>query len=295
MRLRSPCTLALVLLTSACSDDGPAAGDLDATQEDAPVDAPKSREARVPDAGSAAPHDASTRPHPSPPTTPVEHADRARCDTALEITVRDFTEAHPDFERFLGALTGIVAPQLGPDKKPVYASAGPTAASTGPAEFAQWYNDVPGVNQRLSHRLEFTERSQGVYVYDNASFFPIDGLGFGNGPAFSWLGPAAHNSLFTTEAHTTFPYRGGETFSFSGDDDLWVFLNDRLAIDLGGTHSRVSASIDLDAEAERLGLVKGRSYAMDIFHAERHTDASNFHVDTNLAFVDCGSIPPDPK
>jgi hypothetical protein len=32
-----------------------------------------------------------------------------------------------------------------------------------------------------------------------------------------------------------------------------------------------------------------------LFHAERHTNASNFRVDTNLAFVDCGTIPPDPK
>jgi hypothetical protein len=33
-------------------------------------------------------------------------------------------------------------------------------------------------------------------------------------------------------------------------------------------------------------------YSLELFHAERHTDGSNFRVDTNLGFVDCGTVPP---
>jgi len=101
-----------------------------------------------------------------------------------------------------------------------------------------------------------------------------------------------HNFGFTTELHTTFRYNGGEHFTFTGDDDLWVFINGRLALDLGGLHSQVSGTIDLDGSATTLGISKGSNYSLELFHAERHTTASNFRIDTNFVFVDCGVIVP---
>jgi fibro-slime domain-containing protein len=56
-----------------------------------------------------------------------------------------------------------------------------------------------------------------------------------------------HNFFFTTEIHTSFQYQGGETFSFTGDDDVWVF------IDIGGVHPAENASVRLDS----LSLTKG--------------------------------------
>ena len=88
-------------------------------------------------------------------------------------------------------------------------------------------------------------------------------------------------------------YAGGEVFTFTGDDDLWVFVNGKLAIDLGGVHGAASATLDVDQAAAMLGITQGSVYPLELFHAERHTHASNFRVDTNLAFVDCGTIPPD--
>jgi fibro-slime domain-containing protein len=95
----------------------------------------------------------------------------------------------------------------------------------------------------------------------------------------------AHNFHFTTEIHTRFEYQGGETFTFTGDDDLWLFINGRLAIDLGGLHPSLSATVDLDAQAATLGITPGHEYAMDIFHAERHTDASNFRIETTIECI----------
>ena len=199
------------------------------------------------------------------------------CDTSLRLVVRDFTEAHADFEHYTGAgLDGIVENDLGGDRKPVYAHDAGTALTTGPEEFAQWYRDVAGVNQRVEVAIQFMETSPGVYVYDNDEFFPIDGRGMGNGPN------PMHNYLFTTEAHTRFTYEGGEAFTFRGDDDLWVFVNGKLAVDLGGLHTPLEETIDFDAAADRLGIIPGQTYAMDIFHAERHTVESNFRIETTI-------------
>jgi fibro-slime domain-containing protein len=214
------------------------------------------------------PDDTTGEPPPPPPP----------CGTVLKATIRDFSFSHPDFEVYSGntAYKGLVLPDLGPDQKPVYAHPGPTPQTSGPEAFAQWYNDVPGVNHTFQVDLPLTEIQPGLYQFADNTFFPIDGLGFGNEGQ-------PNNFAFTTEIHTQFSYNGGEVFTFIGDDDVWVFINNKLALDLGGLHPQLTDSINLDAQAASLGITPGQSYPMDIFHAERHTNESNFRIDTTIA------------
>lgn len=233
---------------------------------------------------------------PAVPETPP-----ADCGTALEITVRDFDVSHPDFEMpFAGDVVrrGLVKPELGADGKPVFLNSKgcpwdeqtPLGCDNWDVEepeiesaesFDQWYRDVPGTNHTFVRTLQLdeVEPGSGRYRYSSNEFFPV-------GAEEGWgATPPPHlnqNFLFTTEAHVTFTYERGQLFSFFGDDDLWIFVNGRLALDLGGMHAQARGTIDFDAQASDLGIQPGRVYRMDIFHAERHTTASNFQIETTI-------------
>jgi fibro-slime domain-containing protein len=202
----------------------------------------------------------------------------------LHTTVRDLHRSQVDFEsRFNPDRidAGMVESIIGVDRTPVYAGK-PTTPSTpgGKAGFDDWYHDAPGVNLRTTKDLQLKEdpSKPGNFFFEDRKFFPIDGELFGN-EGFD------HNFHFTLETHTAFFYRGGEVFTFAGDDDVWVFIADRLVIDLGGTHTIRSASVKLDAVRDKLGLVVGQKYPLDLFFAERHTIGSNFIVNTTIADV----------
>ena len=206
------------------------------------------------------------------------------CAATIDLTgtVRDFCNpaiagtcsAHPDFETFLGDDRGIVQTTLGVDKKPVYAGLAGNPTTTGQTNFDQWFRDTAGVNASTPLTITLNEGPSGIFTYSNGNFFPIDNQLFGNQGR-------SHNYSFTFELHTQFTYRGGENFSFTGDDDVWVFINKSLAIDLGGVHGAESAAVALDS----LGLTTGQTYDLDLFFAERHTSASSFAFTTGLVLA----------
>jgi fibro-slime domain-containing protein len=107
---------------------------------------------------------------------------------------------------------------------------------------------------------------------DSAEYFPIDK--YGQDPPHS-----GHNYSFCTELHTTFVYQSGLKFEFTGDDDVWIFVNDNLYVDLGGLHNAKSMFLNLDKMTD---LTFGNTYNFDLFQCERHMIHSSSRIATNL-------------
>ncbi|RYZ01691.1 MAG: DUF4215 domain-containing protein [Myxococcales bacterium] len=122
--------------------------------------------------------------------------------------------------------------------------------------------------------------------------------GYGSWPWEKAVVPGAgtHNFHFTTEVKYWFQYQAGSapTLDFTGDDDVWVFVNGKLAVDIGGVHPPKSGSVTLNAAAaSNFGLADGKVYAISIFHAERKTEGSSFRLTLdgfNTARSDCAPI-----
>ncbi len=141
------------------------------------------------------------------------------------------------------------------------------------------------------------------YQYTNNSFYPLTGKALGNDGNST-------NFHFTTELRYFFQYKGGETLTFTGDDDVWVFVNGRQAVDIGGVHGAENGRVILGDDGDgtggvdsdcsvhggglntcaltdgeissdddkRFGLTKGGVYEIVLFQAERHTSESNFQL-----------------
>lgn len=96
-----------------------------------------------------------------------------------------------------------------------------------------------------------------------------------------WYGN--RNQHFCTETHVVFDYIAGQTFSVLGDDDIWVFIDNKLAIDLGGTHLAAPGFVDLSKFEGLSGkLVEGNRYNLDMFSCDRRTTMSNLAIRTNI-------------
>jgi fibro-slime domain-containing protein len=197
------------------------------------------------------------------------------CGNILRIIVRDFQGSHDDFENASDWNSYQVASPIGASRKPEKTS------TTGPLHFEEWYQNLPDVNQPFAVDL-WLEPVGNTFVFDSTAFLPLADWGYKD------------NYLFTTELHTNFEYQGGEVFTFRGDDDVFVFVNGFLGVNLSGVHIAQEGSIDLDANAADFGLEVGKSYTFDLFQAERQPNGSNFRLETTLSFTGCGVIlPPD--
>ena len=200
-------------------------------------------------------------------------------------TVRDFNADGVNFEGSLTSGPGYVGSILSGASPTLTALGSSVISNTGAGAFSNWYTNVAN-STPYSLTLNETSPGSGVYQYTNTNFYPIDGALLGNQGR-------AHNYHFTYAIASTFSYiqGAGQTFAFTGDDDVWVYFDKQLGIDLGGVHGALSQTVNLDT------LMAGKTsgdYSFDFFFAERHTTQSNLLITTSLVLRDPPNAVPEP-
>jgi fibro-slime domain-containing protein len=234
----------------------------------------------------------------------------------LPLVLRDFKSfssgavpRHPDFNDKNASVNGIVRPQLGVDANndgvldgsvpsgralsAVFNSAtNSSSCTTGATNFNDWYHDNPRAKTVVSSLRVCDGDHNGTYVFANSTFFPLDGRGWQSTSVPTAdreaNGAGGHNFGFTSEVRFWFTFKGTESLTFLGDDDVWVFINNQLVVDLGGVHGAQTATIrfvngtsvctssDNRCAALPIQLEVNHTYEVVVFQAERHESASSY-------------------
>ncbi|MBR3646125.1 MAG: fibro-slime domain-containing protein [Lachnospiraceae bacterium] len=102
-----------------------------------------------------------------------------------------------------------------------------------------------------------------------------------------------HNYHFGMTSHCRFVYKEDEDleFHFRGDDDVYLFINKKLVMDIGAAHETREGYLSLNDVAKSLGLKDGNIYTFDFFYMERHAWASDISIQTNIHFINGQAAP----
>ena len=132
-----------------------------------------------------------------------------------------------------------------------------------------------------------------IYEDDSVSsenFYPIENLGYEQPGLLKQTSEvdASKNGNLTLRGESQFVYEQDKNlyFQFKGDDDVYMFINGVLALDIGGAHGSHAKKVELNnLDADKYHLEDGKVATFTFFYMERCSDSSTFAIETNMGLV----------
>ena len=156
--------------------------------------------------------------------------------------------------------------------------------------FTRWFSQVDVVNKVYAKTLSLKyDSATASFNYENEDFYPLnDVITFDK-----TVNKDGNNHLFTLNLGVPFQVLadGNEEFTITADDDTWVFVGDRLVLDMGGIHDALTGRLKINNSGEVYTAVGGGDLAFSgvkltketgsiirIFHADRNSVNSVFKI-----------------
>lgn len=186
---------------------------------------------------------------------------------------------------------GLVAYELGGDFLPVL-KRGNYIPNRGLENADRWFEAVDGKSEEYTgtFKLNYQAKKTTDFSFFSDKFYPVDEATFSKGDVVNRDG---HNHLFTM--NLTLPVKvvanGEESFAITADDDTFVFIGNKLVIDMGGVHDATTGRFEVRENGEVYAGIGGGDLAYSgvtvgkdddsairIFHADRDAKESIFSI-----------------
>ena len=200
-----------------------------------------------------------------------------------------------------GLEQGLVDYQLDKEYLPV-AKGGKLTSNRGLTDLKRWFNAVDGKSASYIGNLKMDYQADNAeFSFHQDEFYPLDEVEFSKNDSAN---DDRHNHLFTMNFAVPFTtlLSGNESFEITADDDTFVFVGDKLAVDLGGIHGAMTGQFVIhdngdvyagvnneDMAFTGVKLNEGDGSIVRIFHADRDSSESVFKIKftgMNLSITD---------